>query len=138
MGLQHFLVREQAPGYPLRVIQTIHPHQKLHRSIPTQRLSLGLYRRIVRQGGERFGVDAHGKDAQANLPIGQLHSINFDRQAKDLSEGRREVPEVGGGVEADQVRPEEPPQELISFRQSAEKLFGRKRYMKEEADPGIG
>ena len=49
-----------------------------------------------------------------------------------------EVPGAAGGVEADQVRAQQPPHDLLAPRQLDEQLGGREGDVQEEPDPQVG
>ena len=108
-------------------------------TLPSPRsVRLGLDSRILRQRGEGLGIDTHGKDAEPDFSIGHLHPVDVYREPQNLGERGSEVPEIRRGVEADEVGAEQSPEQPIPLGQGPEQLFGRKGYMKEEADPGVG
>jgi hypothetical protein len=86
---------------------------------------------------ERLGINPHGKDAQPDLPAGELNPVDVHREPQDLGERGGEMSEIAGRMEADQVRPQESPEQFVPFRQGAEQLFRGERDVKEEPDAGV-
>ena len=92
--------------------------------------------RLLRQGPERGGVDSHREDAEPHFPVGELDSVDLDREP-ELGERRSEMPEVGRCVETNQVGAQQSAEQAVTLGQGAEKLLGRERDVEEEPDPGV-
>src|SRR3954471_7664701 len=138
MSLEQSLVGKQTLGDALGVIQPVHPYEQLDAPVSPERPSLGLDSRILCQPGEGLGVHTHGEHSKADLPISHLYPVYFYREPQNLGERGSKVPEVRRGVEANEVGTEQALEQPIPLRQGPKQLLGRKWYMKEEADPGVG
>jgi hypothetical protein len=136
--LQHPLVGQQPAGDALGVVQPVDPDEDPDTSVAANGLHLTLDRGIVGQRGERSRVDSHGKDAEADLTLGELHPVDLDRVAQDVGQRDGEVAEVGRGVKADQVGAEDALQQPPAHGQRPEQLLRGKRDMQEETDAGAG
>ena len=83
-------------------------------------------------------IDADGQRRHPHLPARQADArgIVEDRHVEVLAHAGEEVPDVGVGLEGQQVRPEQPAQQLLTPAENAEDRRGRKRDVPEDAEPG--
>ena len=88
-------------------------------------------------GMEVLVVDADGERGHAHVAPRQAHRrrVVHDGDVKKLPDVREEVPDVGLGLEREQVRPEQPGQQLLAPAQDAEDRRRRKGNVPEDPDP---
>jgi hypothetical protein len=139
-ALEQLAVRAQALGNPLRVVEAVDAEEDAAVAVPlAQRfegaLGLGIALDVAR---ELVGGDADGQRLQPGRAALRGHPVQPAGQAQHAQQRGAEVLEVEVGLEGDEVRAEQPAEDLVPVGQDAEGLRGGKRDVQEEAHLGLG
>ncbi len=132
------LDRQKPAGNPLRVVEPVDAEQDAAsaRAFADGR-GLRNDRWIPGERIEGRRVDAHGKHPELHAAFADVNAIDLRFDAVHVQERCHEMPQVGERVKADQIRPEQPAQNLAPPRQDPEHLRRRERDVEKEPDAGV-